>query len=127
MCIRDRIFAGPIADVENAYAAADLFVFLPLYEPSANVCLEALAAGLPVVTTVQNGAAEWLEPGVTGTLVPNPAATGDVVQAIQFRQSRRSQPRLRLPLDSFSLERNMAETLAILELAVREKAGRAAS
>ena len=41
-------FAGPIRDVENAYAAADLFVSLPIYEPAANVVFEALAAGLPV-------------------------------------------------------------------------------
>ncbi|HKS37250.1 MAG TPA: glycosyltransferase family 4 protein, partial [Verrucomicrobiae bacterium] len=40
------IFAGPMADTELAYAAADLFVFLPIYEPAANVVVEALAAGL---------------------------------------------------------------------------------
>jgi UDP-glucose:(heptosyl)LPS alpha-1,3-glucosyltransferase len=47
----DVIFAGPMRDVENAYAAADLFTFLPIYEPSANVVFEALAAGLPVITS----------------------------------------------------------------------------
>ena len=48
-------FVGPKADLENAYAAADLFVFPPIYEPSANVVFEALAAGLPVVTSGCNG------------------------------------------------------------------------
>ena len=46
-------FVGPMADLENAYAAADLLVFPPIYEPSANVVFEALAAGLPVVTSAR--------------------------------------------------------------------------
>src|SRR5205823_12547550 len=67
------IFAGPMADLENAYAAADLFLFLPIYEPSANVVFEALAAGLPVITSAHNGAAELIEEGVNGSVVDDPS------------------------------------------------------
>jgi glycosyltransferase involved in cell wall biosynthesis len=42
----NAIFSGPLINVEQAYAAADLFVFLPIYEPSANVVFEALACPL---------------------------------------------------------------------------------
>jgi UDP-glucose:(heptosyl)LPS alpha-1,3-glucosyltransferase len=35
------------------------------YDAFANVTLEAAATGLPIVTTRSNGAAEWLEGGIT--------------------------------------------------------------
>lgn len=116
------VFAGPMADLENAYAAADLFVFLPIYEPSANVCFEALAAGLPVVTTAQNGAGEILTEGVNGTVIANPSDIASVVRAIRFWMQRHGCGPVSPGFD-LSLERNVAETLAVLELAVREKRG----
>ena len=114
------VFAGPIADVEQAYAAADLFAFLPIYEPSSNVVAEALASGLPVVTSIQNGAAEWLEPGVNGDVVPDPADL-PVVAATLARWIDRGPRRLTPDLASLSLERNVEETIAVLELAARER------
>ena len=113
------IFAGPITAVEDAYAAADLFVFLPIYEPSANVCFEALAAGLPVVTSRQNGAGEVLLENVTGSVVERPNDLGAVLKAIHFWRSR-PKKRIRATLD-LTLDRNVEETLAVLELAGREK------
>ena len=118
----NTIFAGPMANVEQAFAAADLFVFLPIYEPSANVVFEALAAGLPVVTSIHNGASEMIEDRVNGTVVDDPSNTEAVVQAIAYWWSRRfGAPPVRTA--DLSLERNVSETLAVLELAAREKAG----
>lgn len=59
-------FTGGLADVTPMYAAADCLVLPTLYEPFGNVVLEALACGLPVVTSTRNGAAEVIEPGVNG-------------------------------------------------------------
>lgn len=118
----NAIFAGPMCNVEEAYAAADLFVFLPIYEPSSNVVFEALAAGLPVVTSAQNGASEVIEDKVNGTVIDDPSDTPGVVQAIAYWWSRRfGAPPVRAV--ELSLERNVSETLAILELAAKEKAG----
>jgi UDP-glucose:(heptosyl)LPS alpha-1,3-glucosyltransferase len=116
------IFAGPLRDLENACAAADLFVFLPIYEPSANVCFEAMAAGLPVITTAQNGAGEIIEEGVTGSVLKTPDDPGAVAGAIRPWMTR---PRVdrRASLPDLTLGRNVAETVAILELAAREKRG----
>ena len=116
------LFAGPMTNVELAYAAADLFVFLPIYEPSANVVVEALAAGLSVVTTAQNGASELVEERVSGSVLDDPTDTARVVQTIAYWCSRRFHaPPVRAA--DLSLERNVAETLAILELAAKEKIG----
>ena len=59
-------FLGVRSDVAELYAAADLLVLPTRYDPFANVCLEAMAAGVTVATTPRNGAAELLEPGVSG-------------------------------------------------------------
>lgn len=112
-------FSGPMSEVEDAYAAADLFVFLPVYEPSANVCIEALAAGLPVVTTVQNGASEVVREGVNGSVIARPDDTDAVLKAIRFWEVRRECRPVTTGFD-LSLERNVLETLEILELAARE-------
>jgi UDP-glucose:(heptosyl)LPS alpha-1,3-glucosyltransferase len=59
-------FPGPQRDVAAWYAAADCFVLPTLYDPFPNAVLEAMACGLPVITSTQCGAAELLEPGRTG-------------------------------------------------------------
>jgi UDP-glucose:(heptosyl)LPS alpha-1,3-glucosyltransferase len=59
-------FLGHRSDVAALYAAADLFVLPTRYDPFANACLEAMAAGVPVATTLSNGAAELIEPGING-------------------------------------------------------------
>jgi len=59
-------FAGVQQDPRPFYAAADAFVMASLYEPFANASMEALAMGLPVVTSTKSGAAEILDQGKTG-------------------------------------------------------------
>ncbi len=114
-------FAGLMEDVGNAYAAADLFVFPPIYEPSANVCFEALAAGLPVVTSACNGASEVIEEKVNGTVVADPSDVESLVAAIKFWRERPEARPVPVKAD-LSLERNVRETLGVLMLAARERA-----
>ena len=59
-------FIGPVNDIERYYAAADMFILPTHYDPCATVCLEAMACGLPVLTTAMNGAAEFIDQGETG-------------------------------------------------------------
>jgi len=53
-------FAGPQANIEDYYGAADLVALPAFQEAFGNVVLEALASGLPVVVTKTVGAAEIL-------------------------------------------------------------------
>ncbi|MEJ2200299.1 MAG: glycosyltransferase family 4 protein [Desulfuromonadaceae bacterium] len=62
-------FAGATRQVEEYYRRADLMVFPTFADPFANVCLEALACGLPVVTTTSNGAAEIIDRRVDGYVI----------------------------------------------------------
>jgi UDP-glucose:(heptosyl)LPS alpha-1,3-glucosyltransferase len=52
------VFAGPRQDPRPYYGAADAFVLPTLYDPLSNAVLEALACGLPVVTSRRCGAGE---------------------------------------------------------------------
>ena len=62
-------FLGGRTDAEACYGAADLYVLPTRYDPFANSTLEALASGLPVVTSSTNGGAELIEPGHQGDVV----------------------------------------------------------
>ena len=54
--IAERVrFAGHCPDMRNAYFAADFLVHPTFYDPCSLVVLEALACGLPVITTACNG------------------------------------------------------------------------
>lgn len=59
-------FAGAQNDVKPFYGMADAFILPTLYDPFPNVCVEALACGLPVFTTQQCGAAELIRDGDNG-------------------------------------------------------------
>jgi UDP-glucose:(heptosyl)LPS alpha-1,3-glucosyltransferase len=63
------LFTGPLQDVKPWYGAADTFVLPTLYDPCPNAALEALACGLPVITSTACGAAELLTPGASGEVV----------------------------------------------------------
>jgi UDP-glucose:(heptosyl)LPS alpha-1,3-glucosyltransferase len=71
--VADRVtFAGTQSDVRPYYGAADAFVLPTLYDPCPNAALEAMACGLPIVTTTRCGAAELALADDAG-LVCNPA------------------------------------------------------
>jgi UDP-glucose:(heptosyl)LPS alpha-1,3-glucosyltransferase len=59
-------FLGGRQDLRSYFGAADLFCLPTLYDPMPNAALEALACGLPVVTSTTCGAAELIKPGENG-------------------------------------------------------------
>lgn len=59
-------FLGPVQDVRPYYGAADGFVLPTIYDPCPNAALEAMASGLPIVTSHGCGAKEWVQEGVNG-------------------------------------------------------------
>ena len=71
--VADRFrFLGFRADPKDAYFAADFLVHPTFYDPCSLVALEALACGLPVITTRYNGASELLTVPDNGLVVDDP-------------------------------------------------------
>jgi UDP-glucose:(heptosyl)LPS alpha-1,3-glucosyltransferase len=71
--IGDRVsFLGHRDDPKDCYFAADYLVHPTFYDPCSLVALEALACGLPVITSRFNGASELLSPPTDGVVIDNP-------------------------------------------------------
>jgi glycosyltransferase involved in cell wall biosynthesis len=86
------ILTGPRDDVPRLLAACDVFALSSLWEGLPIVYAEASAAGLPCVGTEVDGAAEVIEPGVTGLLTPpgDPQALADgILQVISAPDAAR--------------------------------------
>ena len=63
---------GVSSDVGRELAAADLMVLPTQYEPFGLVIVEALASGVPVITSRLAGASEAVRPGRTGLILEDP-------------------------------------------------------
>jgi len=79
----DVIFTGHLKDVLRCYFAGDIFVLPSIYEPFSNACLEAMAAGLPVVTSSMNGASEILNNGKDGMVIEDPLNHHEIAEMIK--------------------------------------------
>jgi UDP-glucose:(heptosyl)LPS alpha-1,3-glucosyltransferase len=117
-CPESIIFTGPLKQVEIAYAVAHLFVFLPIYEPSANVVIEALASHLPVITCKQNGAHEWVTPDLNGSVLEYPEDQQALKVAIDYWLNPIQKT---TPPSGLSLQRNVEETLQLIERHLQSK------
>jgi UDP-glucose:(heptosyl)LPS alpha-1,3-glucosyltransferase len=81
--LRDTVhFLGFHPDVEACYWSCDFFVQPTYYDPCSLVVLEALACGLPVITTAQNGAGELMTDGREGYILTSPHAQGELLGAL---------------------------------------------
>jgi UDP-glucose:(heptosyl)LPS alpha-1,3-glucosyltransferase len=115
-------FVGSDADVAREYATADLLVHPAIYEPFANVCLEAMASGLPVITTRINGASEIIEHGVNGAIIEQPDELITGIRIFEKREVRLAAgARARKAAEQLPLSLNVSRTLEVLLAAKRSK------
>ncbi len=76
-------FLGAVGNTLPYYAAADVFALPTWYDSCSLVVLEALACGLPVITTSHNGAAELLTDGFDGFVLDNPGDSTLLAQRLR--------------------------------------------
>lgn len=71
--VADRVkLEPPRADIADVMRASDLLIFPTRYEPFGMVIAEAMACGLPVLTTAVAGAAELIRDRESGRVLPDP-------------------------------------------------------
>lgn len=75
-------FPGRVAEMERLYAAADVLLHPTFHDAGSLVTLEALAMGLPVVTTRANGAADRLRSGREGFIIDRPGSEAALAEAM---------------------------------------------
>jgi len=99
-------FLGPTQRAKELYAASDLFALPTIYDPFSNACLEAMATGIPVLTTLQNGIAELIRDGENGFLISGPKERRQIGEKIiahfhsdKKREMGRKARESSLPLD----------------------------
>jgi UDP-glucose:(heptosyl)LPS alpha-1,3-glucosyltransferase len=76
---------GVVADMRAVYCAADLVALPSYYDPASRVVIESLVLGTPVVTSSQNGAADWIEAAGdprAGRIVADPDDTAGLAAAM---------------------------------------------
>jgi UDP-glucose:(heptosyl)LPS alpha-1,3-glucosyltransferase len=121
--VADRVrFWGPAHETAPFYQAATVLALPTLYDPCSNVVLEALASGLPVITTASNGAAEFLSPGENGVIVQQPDDITGLSESLALFLDQGRDPQVqRLAIEAvagLSWEATVAQTLEVLEEAV---------
>jgi UDP-glucose:(heptosyl)LPS alpha-1,3-glucosyltransferase len=112
-------FWGPRGDVAPLYAAGDVLVLPTLYDPFPSVALEAMASGLPVITTAQCGAAGIMTHGREGFILAEPEETRGIAEGLRILADGDARRRMgraaRARAEAFSWERTVGEMEALYD------------
>jgi UDP-glucose:(heptosyl)LPS alpha-1,3-glucosyltransferase len=76
-------YVGSTSEVARYYAAADVFVLPTLYEAWGLVIIEAMATGLPVLTSRLAGASVAVREGATGNLLDDPRDQSEIAKKLR--------------------------------------------
>ena len=109
-------FLGERSDVIEHLQAADLLVHPTFHDPFPLAVVEALACGLPVVTTRANGVASLMTDGIEGFVIEDARDTGALSAGVRRFADRDLARRLRAGA------RKLAETLVERDLVGRTAA-----
>jgi glycosyltransferase involved in cell wall biosynthesis len=128
--LQDQVmFASHSSDVMIFFAAADVYAGPSLHDSFALPPLEAMASGLPVITSADNGGSQVITDGVDGFVLGNPR---DSAALAQILRQLYEDPDLRRSVGekaactakALTWERNARETLAFLTDTLRRKEAR---
>lgn len=122
-------FIGFHPDIRECYYAADFFVSPTYYDPCSLVVFEALACGLPVITTAMNGAGEAIAQGGEGFVIPTPDDREALAAALEAMTDDAARGEMsgraaRLGWEQ-SFERHLGRMIGVFEEAAASRASEA--
>jgi len=119
------IFAGAVNDTVPYYRAADFFVLPTRHDPCSLAVLEALAMGLPVISTKFNGATEIMTHGVEGFVLDDPANINALSAAMKNLLDARRRTQMREAClgqrSRLSFENHVGELLKLYQIATARR------
>jgi UDP-glucose:(heptosyl)LPS alpha-1,3-glucosyltransferase len=109
----DLIFVGSTHEIEKYYGASDLMVHPTFYDACSLSVLEALASGLPVITTSSNGVSRIITDKSEGIVISTPKEIDKLAESIKFFLDSEilteSLKTTRKVVEKYSIERNWLE------------------
>ncbi len=116
-CLDNLIFLGHVGEIEKYYAASDLYVHPTFYDSCSLVTTESLASGLPVITTVYDGASGIMEEGKDGFVMEDPkdhkALAGKMALFFDDEFRQKTSIAARKKAEKYPAEKNCEEILEI--------------
>ena len=114
------IFAGATDEPEKYYGAADLFVHPSFYDACSLALLEALASGLPVVTTSSTGASGILSHGDDGWVIESATDREELKAGIRYFLDENTRLRAsrqgRMKAERYSRPMNFERVMKVFQL-----------
>jgi UDP-glucose:(heptosyl)LPS alpha-1,3-glucosyltransferase len=97
---------GFAPDIRPCFWSSDFFILPTYYDPCSLVVFEALACGLPVITTSCNGAGEVMTDGREGYILTAPDALGEMIGAID----RMTDDSTRRPMSELAMQLGLEQS-----------------
>lgn len=109
-------FLGARSEVESFFEAADGFAMPSLFEPFGNVVMEAMASGLPALTSAQSGIAELMPEAMARYVVPDPTDIVELAARLDemLEQGDEIRAMCREVAEEYSWDRHASSLIGIL-------------
>jgi UDP-glucose:(heptosyl)LPS alpha-1,3-glucosyltransferase len=119
------IFSGRVKSIDEFYANSDVFVLPTYYDACSLVVIEAMASGLPSITTVFNGASGIITDGKDGYIISHPPDSFEIANKIRLLFNKKKLQEMSaeaaLTGQKYSAERNHREIMKVLDEAQKLK------
>ena len=116
---KEVVFAGATEEPEKYYGAADLFIHPSFYDACSLALLEALASGLPIITTAWTGASGVLNHKGEGWVIENPADWKTLKTAVVYfldeNVRQRASQLARKKVEAYSEQENFGKVMDVFK------------
>lgn len=113
------IFTGRVKSIDEYYANSDVFVLPTYYDACSLVVIEALASGMPSITTIFNGASGIIVNGKNGYVISHPPDPSDLADKMQLLMDNKKRQEMSKEAfntgQNYSLEKNHKEMMRVFD------------